>query len=145
MDSTPSPTDVRNDSPLGRSDESLAIRKRRIKAHRKSRAGCLMCKTRKVKVSLKIKGRKPDSNTYHTPHSVARRSPDARIVSRWATTVFTVLHHNNRNNSLLDYNRHNLARTGSAYKIFDTSTPSSRHHILRSHSRRTMRGRMISL
>ena len=40
--------DARNDSPL--SDESLAVRKRRIKAHRKSRGGCLMCKTRKVKV-----------------------------------------------------------------------------------------------
>ena len=43
-----SPPDARNDSPL--SDESLAVRKRRIKAHRKSRGGCLMCKTRKVKV-----------------------------------------------------------------------------------------------
>ena len=40
--------DARNDSPL--SNESLAVRKRRIKAHRKSRGGCLMCKTRKVKV-----------------------------------------------------------------------------------------------
>jgi hypothetical protein len=53
MDNSISPPDARNDSPLSRhgSDESLAVRKRRIKAHRKSRGGCLMCKTRKVKVS----------------------------------------------------------------------------------------------
>ena len=49
MEQSISPPDARNDSPL--SDESLAVRKRRIKAHRKSRGGCLMCKTRKVKVS----------------------------------------------------------------------------------------------
>lgn len=51
MDHSPPTGNTRNDSPLSRSDDSLAIRKRRIKAHRKSRAGCLMCKTRKVKVS----------------------------------------------------------------------------------------------
>ena len=48
MEQSISPPDARNDSPL--SDESLTVRKRRIKAHRKSRGGCLMCKTRKVKV-----------------------------------------------------------------------------------------------
>jgi hypothetical protein len=48
MEQSISPTETRNDSPL--SDESLAVRKRRIKAHRKSRGGCLMCKQRKVKV-----------------------------------------------------------------------------------------------
>jgi hypothetical protein len=52
MEQSISPTDARNDSPQSRSDESLAVRKRRIKAHRKSRGGCLMCKTRKVKVII---------------------------------------------------------------------------------------------
>lgn len=52
MEHSTSPPDARNDSPVSRnSDDSLAIRKRRIKAHRKSRGGCLTCKTRKVKVS----------------------------------------------------------------------------------------------
>jgi hypothetical protein len=51
MEQSISPTGARNDSPQSRSDESLAVRKRRIKAHRKSRGGCMMCKTRKVKVT----------------------------------------------------------------------------------------------
>lgn len=52
MDYSISPQDARNDSPQSRSDDSLVVRKRRIKAHRKSRGGCLMCKTRKVKVRI---------------------------------------------------------------------------------------------
>jgi hypothetical protein len=58
MDSTTTPPQyTRNDSCQSRSDrsddgQSLAAQKRRrIKSHRKSRGGCLMCKTRKVKVS----------------------------------------------------------------------------------------------
>lgn len=54
MDSTTPPQYIRNDSCQSRSDRSddglAAQKRRRIKSHRKSRGGCLMCKTRKVKV-----------------------------------------------------------------------------------------------
>jgi hypothetical protein len=58
MDSTTPPQYTRNDSCQSRSDRSddglAAQKRRRIKSHRKSRGGCLMCKTRKVKVRKKV-------------------------------------------------------------------------------------------
>jgi hypothetical protein len=150
MDSTTPPQYSRNDSCQSRSDrsddgQSLAAQKRRrIKSHRKSRGGCLMCKTRKVKVSgCKQGDRGANVHVFysHDSFSVVKRSRDAPTALRWATNVCMALHQRD-NKPSYDYNRHSSVPLALLCEISGSFTRSSRLRILRFHSRRIALGRV---
>jgi len=147
MDDATPPQYTRNDSCQSRSDRSddglTAQKRRRIKSHRKSRGGCLMCKTRKVKVSTEnckatvwqMRSCLRDSS------SAVKRSHDAPTASRWAMNA-CMAQHQRDSKRLCDCNRHSSVRPALLCEIYGSFIPFSRLRILRSHSRQIALGRV---